>query len=125
MMAVHQDASGNARALALSYAWAQGYGRGGIIESSFREETETDLFAEQAVLCGGITHLIRRHSRRWWKRAMHRKWRTFPVCMKIKLMADMIYDRGIAGMRESISATAEFGDYTRGPRVIGEASAQQ
>ena len=119
MIAVHQDASGEARALALSYAWAQGHGRAGIIESSFREETETDLFAEQAVLCGGLTHLISAGFETLVEAGYAPEIAYFCCLHEIKLIADMVYARGIAGMRESISATAEFGDYTRGPRVIG------
>ncbi|MGH8379181.1 MAG: ketol-acid reductoisomerase [Gammaproteobacteria bacterium] len=122
LMAVHQDTSGNARALALSYAWAQGYGRAGIIESSFREETETDLFAEQAVLCGGLTHLIAAAFDTLVDAGYAPEVAYFACLHEVKLMADMIYNNGIAGMRDSISTTAEFGDYTRGPRVIGEAS---
>ncbi|HET7922659.1 MAG TPA: ketol-acid reductoisomerase [Gammaproteobacteria bacterium] len=119
LIAVHQDASGGARALALSYAWAQGHGRAGIIESGFREETETDLFAEQAVLCGGLTHLIESGFETLTEAGYTPELAYFCCLHEVKLMADMIYQRGIAGMRESISATAEFGDYTRGPRVIG------
>jgi ketol-acid reductoisomerase len=122
LFAVHQDSSGNARALALSYAWAQGHGRAGIVESSFREETETDLFAEQAVLCGGLTHLIAAAFDTLVEAGYAPEVAYFSCLHEVKLMADMIYRKGIAGMRESISTTAEFGDYTRGPRVIGEAS---
>lgn len=119
LVAVHQDASGSARSLALSYAWAQGHGRAGIVESSFREETETDLFAEQAVLCGGLTHLIEAGFETLTEAGYAPEIAYFCCLHEVKLIADMIYLRGIAGMRESISATAEFGDYTRGPRVIG------
>ena len=122
MIAVHQDVSGAARALALSYAWAQGHGRAGIIESSFKEETETDLFAEQAVLCGGLTHLIAAGFNTLVEAGYAPEIAYFCCLHEIKLIADMVYARGIAGMRESISATAEFGDYTRGPRVIGPES---
>ena len=119
LVAVHQDASGQARALALAYAWAQGHGRAGIIESTFREETETDLFAEQAVLCGGLTHLIIAAFETLVAAGYAPEMAYFACLHEVKLMADMIYARGLAGMRESISSTAEFGDYTRGPRVIG------
>jgi ketol-acid reductoisomerase len=122
MIAVQQDATQVARALALSYAWAQGHGRAGIIESSFKEETETDLFAEQAVLSGGLTHLISAAFDTLVEAGYAPEIAYFCCLHEIKLMADMIYARGIAGMRESISATAEFGDYTRGPRVIGPES---
>lgn len=120
LVAVHQDASGRARELALSYAWAQGHGRAGIIESSFREETETDLFAEQTVLCGGLTHLIQAAFDTLVQAGYEPEVAYFACLHEVKLMADMIFQHGIAGMRESISTTAEFGDYTRGPRVIGE-----
>ena len=119
LVAVHQDASGQAHALALSYAWAQGHGRAGIIESSFREETETDLFAEQAVLSGGLTHLIQAAFDTLVQAGYQSEVAYFACLHEVKLMADMIYQRGIAGMRASISTTAEFGDYTRGARVIG------
>jgi ketol-acid reductoisomerase len=122
MIAVQQDATQGARALALSYAWAQGHGRAGIIESSFKEETETDLFAEQAVLSGGLTNLISAGFETLVEAGYAPEIAYFCCLHEIKLMADMIYARGIAGMRESISATAEFGDYTRGPRVIGPES---
>ncbi|MGH8399578.1 MAG: ketol-acid reductoisomerase [Gammaproteobacteria bacterium] len=119
LVAVHQDVSGSARQLAFSYAWAQGHGRAGIVESTFREETETDLFAEQAVLCGGLTHLIEAGFETLTAAGYAPEIAYFCCLHEVKLIADMIYQRGIAGMRESISATAEFGDYTRGPRVIG------
>jgi ketol-acid reductoisomerase len=122
LVAVHQDVSGQARALAFSYAWAQGHGRAGIIESSFREETETDLFAEQAVLSGGLTHLISAGFDTLVEAGYAPEIAYFCCLHEVKLMADMIYARGIAGMRESISSTAEYGDYTRGPRVIGPES---
>lgn len=120
LVAVQQNASGAARELAFSYAWAQGHGRAGIVESTFREETETDLFAEQAVLCGGLTHLIEAGFTTLTEAGYSPEIAYFCCLHEVKLIADMIYERGIAGMRESISATAEFGDYTRGPRVIGE-----
>ncbi|MDE2235085.1 MAG: ketol-acid reductoisomerase [Gammaproteobacteria bacterium] len=122
LMAVQQDASGNARALALSYAWAQGHGRAGIIESSFREETETDLFAEQAVLCGGLTHLIIAAFDTLVQSGYAPEVAYFTCLYEVRLIADIINRKGIASMRESISTTAEFGDYTRGPRVIGPAT---
>lgn len=120
LVAVHRDASGEARALALAYAWAQGHGRAGIIEASFAAETETDLFAEQAVLCGGLTHLILAGFETLTEAGYPPEVAYFCCLHEVKLIADLIYSRGIAGMRESISVTAEYGDYTRGPRVIGE-----
>ena len=122
LVAVHQDTSRHARALAFSYGGALGLGRAGITESSFREETETDLFAEQAVLSGGLTHLISAGFDTLVEAGYAPEVAYFCCLHEIKLMADMIYARGIAGMRESISSTAEYGDYTRGPRVIGPES---
>lgn len=118
LVAVHQDASGTARARALAYARAQGHGRAGIIETSVREETETDLFAEQAVLCGGLTHLIAAAFDTLVEAGYKPEVAYFCCLHEVKLIADLVQRRGIAGMRESISLTAEFGDYTRGPRVI-------
>jgi ketol-acid reductoisomerase len=122
LVAVHQDASGRARASALAYARAQGHGRAGIIETSVREETETDLFAEQAVLCGGLTHLIAAAFDTLVEAGYAPEVAYFCCLHEVKLIADLVQRRGIAGMRESISLTAEFGDYTRGPRVIGAAT---
>lgn len=125
MLAVQQDVSGQARALALSYALANGHGRAGIIETSFREETETDLFAEQAVLCGGLTHLIEAGFDTLVTAGYDPQVAYFCCLHEVKLLADLIHTRGIAGMRESISQIAEFGDYTRGPRVINAESRRQ
>ncbi|MGH8280128.1 MAG: ketol-acid reductoisomerase [Gammaproteobacteria bacterium] len=122
LVAVHQDATGSALDLALSYAWAQGHGRAGIIESTFQEETETDLFAEQAVLCGGLTHLIQAGFDTLVNAGYAPEVAYFACLHEVKFMADMISSKGIADMRNSISTPAEFGDYTRGPRVIGEAT---
>ncbi|MGB5543797.1 MAG: ketol-acid reductoisomerase [Gammaproteobacteria bacterium] len=122
LLAVHQDASGSARALGLSYAAANGHGRAGIIETSFRNETETDLFAEQAVLCGGITHLIGAAFDTLVEAGYPEELAYFSCLHEVKLIADMIHRQGIADMRRSISSTAEYGDYTRGPRVINQAS---
>ena len=122
LLAVQQDATGGARALGLSYAWANGHGKAGIIETNFRDETETDLFAEQVVLCGGITHLIEAAYETLVDAGYPAELAYFSCLHEVKLIADMIHTRGIAGMRRSISSTAEFGDYTRGPRVINETS---
>lgn len=124
MIAVHQDASGQARELALSYALADGHGRAGIIETTVAEETETDLFAEQAVLCGGLTNLIESAFNTLVGAGYDPKIAYFCCLHEVKLLADLIHSRGIAGMRESISPIAEYGDYSRGPRVIGEPSRQ-
>jgi len=125
LLAVHQDASGTARALGLSYAAANGHGRAGIIETSFRNETETDLFAEQAVLCGGFTHLISAAFDTLVEAGYPEELAYFSCLHEVKLIADMVHRQGIAAMRRSISSTAEFGDYTRGPRVINQASREQ
>lgn len=125
LLAVHQDVSGEAHALGLAYAAANGHGRAGIIDTSFRDETVTDLFAEQAVLCGGLTHLISAAFDTLVEAGYPRELAYFSCLHEVKLIADMIHRRGIAGMRRSISSTAEFGDYTRGPRIINEASREQ
>ncbi len=122
LVAVHQDASGQARADALALASALGHGRAGIIETTFAEETETDLFAEQAVLCGGINQLVTAAFETLVDAGYSPEIAYFCCQHEVKLIADIVHQRGIAGMRESISTTAEFGDYTRGPRVIGEDS---
>ncbi|MCG8433036.1 MAG: ketol-acid reductoisomerase, partial [Gammaproteobacteria bacterium] len=111
LIAVHQDVSGEARDLALAYAAANGHGRAGIMETDFREETETDLFAEQAVLCGGITNLIEAAFETLVDAGYSPEVAYFCCLHEVKLMADMIHRHGIAGMRESISAIAEYGDY--------------
>jgi ketol-acid reductoisomerase len=125
LLAVQQDATGGARALGLSYAWANGHGRAGIIETNFRDETETDLFAEQVVLCGGLTHLIEAAYETLVDAGYPPELAYFSCLHEVKLIADMIHTRGIAGMRRSISSTAEFGDYTRGPRIINESSRRE
>jgi ketol-acid reductoisomerase len=122
LIAVHQDVSGQARDLALSYATANGGGRAGIIETTFREETETDLFGEQTVLCGGMTALIQAGFETLVEAGYAPELAYFECLHETKLIADMIYEGGISNMRNSISNTAEYGDFTRGPRVIGEES---
>ncbi len=118
LIAVHQDASGQAREIALSYASANGGGRAGIIETTFKEETETDLFGEQAVLCGGITALIQAGFDTLVEAGYAPEMAYFECLHETKLIVDLIYEGGIANMRYSISNTAEYGDFTRGPRVI-------
>jgi ketol-acid reductoisomerase len=118
LVAIAQDASGQARARALGYAKALGCARAGVIESSFREEVETDLFAEQAVLCGGLTHLVTAAFDTLVEAGYSPEVAYFCCLHEVKLLADLMHARGIASMRESISFTAEHGDYTRGPRVI-------
>ena len=118
LVAVGQDASGNALELALSYASAFGAGRSGIIETTFREECETDLFGEQTVLCGGLTSLILAGYETLVEAGYAPEMAYFECLHEVKLIVDLIYEGGIANMRYSISNTAEYGDYTSGPRII-------
>ncbi len=118
LIAVHQDASGNAHDLALAYASAVGGGRSGIIETNFREECETDLFGEQAVLCGGITHLIQAGFETLTEAGYAPEMAYFECLHETKLIVDLLYEGGIANMRYSISNTAEYGDIVTGPRII-------
>ena len=118
LMAVHQDASGNAHDLALAYGSGVGGGRSGIIETNFREECETDLFGEQAVLCGGLTHLIQAGFETLTEAGYAPEMAYFECLHEVKLIVDLMYEGGIANMRYSISNTAEYGDITTGPRII-------
>jgi len=118
LLAVHQDASGNCHDLALSYASAIGGGRAGIIETTFREECETDLFGEQTVLCGGLTSLIMAGYETLVEAGYAPEMAYFECLHEVKLIVDLIYEGGIANMRYSVSNTAEYGDLTRGPKVI-------
>ena len=118
LLAVEQDASGNAHEIGLSYGAAIGGGRAGIIETSFREECETDLFGEQVVLCGGLTALIKAGYETLVEAGYAPEMAYFECLHEVKLIVDLIYEGGIANMRYSISNTAEYGDYTRGPRII-------
>ncbi len=120
LIAVHQDATGRARDLALSYASANGGARAGVIETSFREETETDLFGEQAVLCGGTTALVQAGFDTLVEAGYAPEMAYFECLHELKLIVDLMYEGGIANMRYSISNTAEYGDFTRGPRIITE-----
>ncbi len=120
LLAIHQDATGGAHDLALSYAAAIGGGRAGIIETTFRDEVETDLFGEQVVLCGGLTALIKAGYETLVEAGYPPEMAYFECVHEVKLIVDLIYEGGLANMRYSISNTAEYGDYTRGPRVIGE-----
>jgi ketol-acid reductoisomerase len=120
LIAVYQDASGQAKDVALSYASANGGGRAGVIETNFREETETDLFGEQAVLCGGVTALIQAGFETLTEAGYAPEMAYFECLHETKLIVDLLYEGGIANMRYSISNTAEYGDITRGPRVITE-----
>lgn len=120
LVAVHQDASGNALDIALSYASGVGGGRSGIIETTFKEECETDLFGEQAVLCGGISHLIQAGFETLVEAGYAPEMAYFECLHETKLIVDLIYEGGLANMRYSISNTAEYGDYVTGPRVVTE-----
>jgi ketol-acid reductoisomerase len=119
LMAVHQDASGTARETVLAYASGIGGGRAGIIETTFKDECETDLFGEQSVLCGGATELVRAGFETLVEAGYDPRLAYFECLHELKLIVDLMYEKGIQGMRYSISNTAEYGDMTRGPRVIG------
>ena len=118
LMAIHQDSSGKARDLALSYASAIGGGKAGVIETNFKEECETDLFGEQSVLCGGLTHLILAGYETLVEAGYSPEMAYFECLHEVKLIVDLLYEGGMANMRYSISNTAEYGDYSRGPRLI-------
>ena len=118
LIAIHQDPSGDTRQIALAYAKGIGAGRAGIIETNFREETETDLFGEQAVLCGGLTALMTAGYETLVEAGYSPEMAYFETIHEVKLIVDLIYEGGIANMRYSVSNTAEYGDLTRGPRVI-------
>ena len=122
LIAIQQDASGHAKDCALAYASAIGGGRAGIIETTFREETETDLFGEQAVLCGGLTELMQQGYKTLVEAGYQPEMAYFECINEMKLIVDMIFEGGISWMRYSISDTAKFGDMTAGPKVIGEES---
>src|SRR5688500_15332604 len=121
LIAVAQDASGKARDLALSYAAAIGGARAGVLETTFEEETETDLFGEQVVLCGGLTALVQAGFETLVDAGYQPESAYFECLHELKLIVDLMYENGIAGMRFSISDTAEYGDVTRGPRIVNEA----
>jgi ketol-acid reductoisomerase len=120
LLAVHQDASGTAHDVALAYAKGIGGTRAGVIETTFKDETETDLFGEQSVLCGGVTELVRAGYETLVDAGYDSKLAYFECLHELKLIVDLMYEKGISGMRYSISNTAEYGDMTRGKRVIGE-----
>jgi len=122
LIAIAQDATGKAREIALSYADAIGGARAGVIETSFAEETETDLFGEQVVLCGGLTSLIQAGFETLIEAGYQPEMAYFECLHEVKLIVDLMYEEGIAGMRYSISDTAEYGDVTRGPRIITPAT---
>ena len=125
LIAVYQNASGQAKEIALAYASANGGGRAGVIETSFKEETETDLFGEQAVLCGGATALVQAGFETLVEAGYAPEMAYFECLHELKLIVDLMYEGGIANMRYSISNTAEYGDLTRGPRIITEQTKQE
>lgn len=120
LLAVHQDATGKAKETGLAYAKAIGAGRAGVFETTFKEETETDLFGEQVVLCGGVTELIRAGYDTLVEAGYQPEMAYFECLHELKLIVDLVYEGGITNMRYSISDTAEYGDVTRGPRIINE-----
>src|SRR5919107_1974825 len=124
LVAVAQDASGQAKPLALAYAKGIGCTRGGVIETTFKDETETDLFGEQAVLCGGVSELVRAGYETLVDAGYDPRLAYFECLHELKLIVDLMYEKGITGMRYSISNTAEYGDLTRGKRIISDATRQ-
>jgi ketol-acid reductoisomerase len=124
LVAVERDATGHARELVLAYAKGIGCTRAGVIETTFKDETETDLFGEQAVLCGGVTELVRAGYETLVEAGYDPRLAYFECLHELKLIVDLMYEKGITGMRYSISNTAEYGDLTRGKRVIGEPTRQ-
>ncbi|HRN19549.1 MAG TPA: ketol-acid reductoisomerase, partial [Trueperaceae bacterium] len=120
LLAIHQDATGNAKNLGLAYAKAIGGTRAGVLETSFREETETDLFGEQAVLCGGVSHLMQAGFETLVEAGYDPEIAYFECLHEVKLIVDLIYEGGMERMRYSVSNTAEFGDYRSGPRIVTE-----
>ena len=125
LLAVHQDPSENTKQVGLAYASAIGGGRAGVIETTFKEETETDLFGEQAVLCGGLSALIQTAFETLVEAGYSREMAYFECLHEVKLIVDLIYEGGISNMRYSVSNTAEYGDLTRGPRVINDSVKQE
>lgn len=125
LIAIHQDASGQAKANALAYAKGVGCARAGVLETTFGEETETDLFGEQAVLCGGVTALIKNGFETLVEAGYQPEIAYFEVCHELKLIIDLIHTGGFEYMRYSVSDTAEYGDYTRGPRVVDEMAKEE
>jgi ketol-acid reductoisomerase len=122
LLAVHQDATGHAHALALSYAKGIGATRGGVIETTFAEETETDLFGESAVLCGGVSELVKAGFKTLTDAGYQPEIAYFECLHELKLIVDLMYRGGLNYMRYSVSDTAEFGDYTGGPRIVTDAT---
>ena len=122
LIAIHQDATGKAKDLALAYSKGIGCTRGGVFETTFKDETETDLFGEQAVLCGGASALVQAGFDTLVEAGYPPEMAYFECLHELKLIVDLMYEKGLSGMRYSISNTAEYGDYTRGPRVVNDAT---
>jgi ketol-acid reductoisomerase len=122
LIAVHQDASGSAHDLGLSYAWGIGSARAGVLQTTFQEETETDLFGEQVILCGGVSEMVKSAFSILVEAGYQPESAYFETLHELKLIVDLMYEGGLSWMRYSISDTAEYGDYTRGPRVVTDAT---
>ena len=120
LIAIYQDASGQAKETALAYAKGIGGTRAGVFETTFKEEVETDLFGEQTVLCGGCTALVKAGFETLVEAGYQPEMAYFECCHELKLIVDLIYKQGLIGMRKAVSNTAEYGDYTRGPRIIND-----
>jgi ketol-acid reductoisomerase len=125
LLAIHQDATGNAKDIALSYAWGIGGGRAGILETTFKEETETDLFGEQVILCGGIAELIKASFETLVDAGYQPESAYFETLHELKLIVDLLYEGGLSWMRYSVSDTAEYGDYTRGNRIVTDETREE
>ncbi|MCY3563548.1 MAG: ketol-acid reductoisomerase [Acidimicrobiia bacterium] len=122
LLAIHQDATGSAFELGMSYSWGIGGARAGVLQTTFREETETDLFGEQVILCGGVSQLIKASYETLVEAGYEPESAYFETLHELKLIVDLLYEGGLSWMRYSVSDTAEYGDYTRGPRIITEES---
>jgi ketol-acid reductoisomerase len=125
LVAIHQDATGKAKETALAYAKGIGCARAGVLETTFAEESETDLFGEQTVLCGGVSSLIKTAFETLVEAGYQPEVAYFEVCHELKLIVDLIYQGGLSYMRYSVSDTAEYGDYTRGPRIINDLAKEE
>jgi ketol-acid reductoisomerase len=125
LLAVERDASGRAHDLGLSYAWGIGGARAGVLETTFREETETDLFGEQVILCGGVASLIKASFETLVEAGYQPESAYFETLHELKLIVDLLYEGGLSWMRYSVSDTAEYGDYTRGPRIVNQATREE
>ena len=125
LVAVHQDTTGNARDIALSYASAIGGGRAGVLETTFKEETETDLFGEQVILCGGVAELIKASFETLVEAGYQPESAYFETLHELKLIVDLLYEGGLSWMRYSVSNTAEYGDYTRGSRIVTDETREE